>query len=79
MRPSRGMGCIREDKRPVKITRKDDPNEVDVYKAGGKVKKLPQVNRVIGVDRLNKAERATHKMGKQKRGQYNFGNMSKFK
>ena len=42
MRPSRGMGCINEKKmpgsKPRVITRKDDPNKVDVYKEGGKVK-----------------------------------------
>jgi hypothetical protein len=41
MRPSRGMGCINESKIPGKnpkvITRKDDPNKVDVYKKGGAV------------------------------------------
>ena len=41
MRPSRGMGCINSDKMPGKkpriITRKDDPNKVDVYKRGGKI------------------------------------------
>ena len=39
MRPSRGMGDIRPSKMPGKktITRKDDPNKVEVYKEGGKV------------------------------------------
>jgi hypothetical protein len=41
MRPSRGMGCMNESKIPGKnpkvITRKDDPNKVDVYKKGGAV------------------------------------------
>lgn len=41
MRPSRGMGIMNPDKlgkkMPKKITRKDDPNEVDVYKKGGDV------------------------------------------
>lgn len=78
MRPSRGMGCIKSSKLPNKIRRKDNPNEVDVYKKGGRTK-LPALNRIVSVDRLSKAERATHKMGKQKPGQTNFGNMSKFK
>lgn len=40
MRASRGMGAIAPSKmpgKPKKITRKDDPNKVDVYKEGGKV------------------------------------------
>jgi len=41
MRPSRGMGIMNEKKipgrKPKVITRKDDPNKVDVYKEGGKV------------------------------------------
>jgi hypothetical protein len=41
MRPSRGMGDIKESKvpgrKPKVITRKDDPNKVDVYKKGGPV------------------------------------------
>jgi len=35
------MGAINPSKmpgKPKKITRKDDPNEVDVYKKGGKLK-----------------------------------------
>lgn len=38
MRASRGMGDINPSKmpgKPKKITRKDNPNEVDFYKAGG--------------------------------------------
>jgi hypothetical protein len=40
MMSSRGMGAIRASKMPKArtITRKDDPNEVTVYKKGGKVK-----------------------------------------
>jgi hypothetical protein len=40
MMASRGMGDIRPSKMPKgkTITRKDDPNEVTVYKSGGKVK-----------------------------------------
>jgi hypothetical protein len=40
MMPSRGMGAVRPSKMPEArtITRKDDPNEVTVYKKGGKVK-----------------------------------------
>ena len=41
MRPSRGMGIMNENKipgrKPKIITRKDDPNKVEVFKKGGKV------------------------------------------
>ena len=39
MRPSRGMGDINPSKMPKgkKITRKDDPNKVDLFAEGGKV------------------------------------------
>jgi hypothetical protein len=39
MRASRGMGAILPSKMPGKkvITRKDDPNRVDMYAEGGKV------------------------------------------
>jgi len=39
MMASRGMGNIRASKMPKAktITRKDDPNKVEVYKEGGKV------------------------------------------
>ena len=39
MRPSRGMGDINPAKMPKgkKITRKDDPNKVDLFAEGGKV------------------------------------------
>jgi len=40
MRPSRGMGAINPSKMPGKkvITRKDNPDQVDMYKEGGKTK-----------------------------------------
>lgn len=40
MRPSRGMGAIAPSKMPKKkvIHRKDNPNDVDYYAEGGKVK-----------------------------------------
>ena len=39
MRPSRGMGDISPSKMPKArtITRKDDPNEVEMFAEGGKV------------------------------------------
>jgi len=39
MMPSRGMGAVSPSKMPKgkKITRKDDPNKVDLFAKGGKV------------------------------------------
>lgn len=41
MRASRGMGAINPAKMPKgrKVVRKDNPNEVEMYKKGGEVKK----------------------------------------
>jgi hypothetical protein len=40
MMTSRGMGAMRASKMPKgkKVVRKDNPNDVEVYKEGGKVK-----------------------------------------
>lgn len=44
MRASRGMGDINPSKMPGKktITRKDDPNKVEVFKRGGEVWNKPR-------------------------------------
>jgi hypothetical protein len=67
MRASRGMGCIAKDKmpgdRPRVIKRKDDPNKVDVYKEGGKVK-LPGLNDNINAKRKRIAAGSGEKMRK---------------
>ena len=44
MRASRGMGAIMPNKMPGKkvITRKDNPDAVDMYAKGGKVSKVNQ-------------------------------------
>jgi len=67
MRPSRGMGCIAKDKmpgaKPRVIKRKDDPNKVDVYKAGGKVK-LPGLYENINAKRKRIAAGSGEKMRK---------------
>lgn len=41
MMASRGLGAILKSKmpKPKRITRKDNPNKVTMYKRGGKVKK----------------------------------------
>lgn len=59
MRPSRGMGIMNPNKlgkkMPKKITRSDDPNEVDMYKKGGGIK---------SVDKLVKQTKYADKIGK---------------
>ena len=47
MMASRGMGDVRPSKmpkKPKKIIRKDDPNEVDLYKKGGKTGLYANIN-----------------------------------
>ena len=46
MMPSRGMGAIAPSKMPKKheITRKDDPNTVDMYAEGGPVGLYANIN-----------------------------------
>ena len=46
MRPSRGMGDINPSKMPGKkiIHRKDNPNDVELYAAGGKVGLYDNIN-----------------------------------
>lgn len=67
MRASRGMGCIAKDKmpgdRPRVITRKDNPNKVDVYKEGGKVQ-LPGLYANINAKRKRIAAGSGEKMRK---------------
>ena len=53
MRSSRGMGAISSSKMPKKrtITRTDNPDEVSMYKKGGKVKGYNGINgSMIGED-----------------------------
>ena len=47
MMASRGMGAIKPSKMPTKkvITRKDDPNKVDMYATGGVVQKKKKVKK----------------------------------
>lgn len=57
MRPSRGMGDIAPSKMPKKkiITRKDDPNKVELFKEGGKVG-LPASKNVNAAGNYTKPE-----------------------
>lgn len=67
MRASRGMGCIAKDKipgsKPRIITRKDDPNKVEVYKEGGKVN-LPGLYANINAKKKRIAAGSGEKMRK---------------
>jgi hypothetical protein len=61
------MGCIAKDKmpgaKPRVIKRKDDPNKVDVYKEGGKVK-LPGLYANINAKKKRIAAGSGEKMRK---------------
>ena len=61
------MGCIAKDKmpgsKPRVIHRKDDPNKVDVYKEGGKVK-LPGLYANINAKKKRIAAGSGEKMRK---------------
>ncbi len=65
MRPSRGMGAIRPSKMPKKktIVRKDKPQDVEMYKEGGKVK-LPGLYENINAKRKRIAAGSGEKMRK---------------
>lgn len=78
MRASRGMGCINPSKVPKKITRKDNPNEVDMYRKGGRVKQ-PQENRIVSIDRLSKQAKSADSVGKKLTKWNNLGSLSAFK
>lgn len=51
---------------PKKITRKDNPNEVDVYKKGGGIK---------SIDKLVKQAKGADRIGKGTVGPKNFGGL----
>lgn len=65
MRPSRGMGAIKKDKIPGGkiIRRKDNPQFVEVFKEGGKVK-LPGLYENIHAKRKRIAAGSGEKMRK---------------
>jgi len=70
MRPSRGMGAIKESKMPKGITKKRrDDTDFTQYKKGGSVKSL---------DKLSKQEIDTNRIGKKEGGSVNAaGNYTK--
>ena len=65
MRASRGMGAIAPSKMPKKkiITRKDNPEDVEMYKKGGKVN-LPGLYANIHAKRKRMEEGSGEKMRK---------------
>jgi len=65
MRPSRGMGAILPSKMPNKkiIKRKDNPEDVEMYKKGGKVN-LPGLYANINAKRKRIAAGSGEKMKK---------------
>lgn len=85
MRPSRGMGDIRPSKMPKAktVVRKDNPNDVEVYKKGGKtdkwiqgaIKKPGALRKALGAKegqpipakKLAKAAKAPGKLGQRAR------------
>jgi hypothetical protein len=94
MRPSRGMGDIRSSKMPTSKTvrRKDNPDEVTVYKKGGKAKWIQEavqkpgsLRKSMGVKegqkippkKLAAAAKKPGKMGKRARLAQTFAKMRK--
>lgn len=85
MRPARGMGDIRPSKMPKAktVVRKDNPNDVEVYKKGGKtdkwiqgaIKKPGALRKALGAKegqpipakKLAKAAKAPGKLGQRAR------------
>jgi len=65
MKASRGMGDINPSKMPKgkKIVRKDDPNDVEMFKKGGKVK-LPGLYANINAKKKRIAAGSGEKMRK---------------
>lgn len=70
MRSSRGMGDIRPSKMPKAktITRKDDPNKVTMYKAGGEVWDKPRPKKLGNPKPLTDAKKAKAKAAAKKAG-----------
>lgn len=54
--------------KPKKITRKDDPNTVDMYKKGGET----------SIDKMQKATKVTDRVGKRRKARENLGNLSEY-
>ena len=63
MRPSRGMGDIRPSKMPKAktVVRKDNPNDVEVYKKGGEVWNKPRPKSAGAPKKLSTAKKAKAK------------------
>ena len=63
MRASRGMGAIAPSKMPTKktIVRKDNPNDVEVYKKGGEVWDKPRPKGLGKSKKLSSAQKSKAK------------------
>ena len=63
MRPSRGMGDINPSKMPKakKVVRKDNPNDVEVYKKGGDVWDKPRPKKLGKPKTLTAGQKAKAK------------------
>lgn len=63
MRPSRGMGDIRPSKMPKAktVVRKDNPNDVEVYKKGGDVWDKPRPKKLGKPKTLTAGQKAKAK------------------
>ena len=63
MRASRGMGDINPSKMPKakKVVRKDDPNDVTMYKKGGEVWDKPRPKKLGKPKHLSSAKKAKAK------------------
>lgn len=63
MRPSRGMGAIAPSKmgKAKTITRKDNPNEVTMYKSGGEVWNKPRPKGLGKPKKMSAAKKASAK------------------
>ena len=72
MMASRGMGDINPSKMPGRkvIKRKDDPNDVSVYKKGGEVWDKPRPKSLGKPNKLTPAKKAAAKKAAKKAGRH---------
>lgn len=70
MRPSRGMGAVMPSKMGKKktIVRKDNPNDVTMYKEGGEVWNKPRPKGLGKPKKMSAAKKASAKAAAKKAG-----------
>ena len=63
MRPCRGMGAVAPSKtpKPKQVVRKDNPNDVDVFKSGGEVWDKPRPKELGTPKKMSDAKKAKTK------------------